>query len=105
MVRKISAGEFRGSVLESPIPVVVDFSATWCGPCKKLAPIVAELAQELAGKVDFYEVDTGVDPNLAQENAVMSLPTLLFFKSGKVQDRIVGLVSKDKIMAKISTLI
>jgi len=104
MVQKINTSEFNALVLESDNPVIVDFGAAWCGPCKKVAPIIAALADELKGQADFYEVDAGVEPGLAQQHAVMSLPTILMFKGGEVKERIIGVASKEKILAKINTL-
>lgn len=96
--------DFQSKVMDQQGLVVVDYGATWCGPCKKLKPILEELSIEMKDKAQFYYVDAGEQPGLAQKFGVMSLPTLLFFKSGEVQDRIVGLVAREKIVEKIESL-
>ncbi len=101
MSQKITRAEFEQLVMKSPVLVVVDFGAAWCGPCKKIPPILAELDQEHGGKVRFFEVDAGVETALAQDYQVMSLPTLLFFKAGSLVDKLVGSASKDKINSLI----
>lgn len=101
MSQKITQSDFEQKVLKSDILIVVDFGAAWCGPCKKIPPILAELEKELPGKVHFFEVDAGVETALALSYQVMSLPTLLFFKSGKLVDKLVGSASKDKINSLI----
>ena len=105
MIKKITADELQELVIDKKNPVVLDFGAEYCGPCKKLAPIIADLAGELAGQVDFYEVDAGAEPGIAQQYGVMSLPTLLMFKDGDVKERMVGLAAKAKILKKINGLL
>jgi thioredoxin 1 len=95
---------FDEKVVKAEKLVVVDFGATWCGPCKKLKPILEEMSESLTEKAEFYYVDAGEQPDLAREQGVMSLPTILFYKSGDIKDRLVGLVSKDKILEKIDAL-
>jgi thioredoxin len=104
MLKKIGKSEFQAEVVEKAVPVLVDFGATWCGPCKKLKPILAELAGEFDGKVDFFEVDVGADPDIAQQFGVMSLPTILLFKAGKVEDQVIGLIGKDKLRDKLNNI-
>ena len=96
--------EFQSKVVDQEGLIVVDYGATWCGPCKKLKPILEELSGEMPDKAAFYYVDAGEQPALAQHYGVMSLPTMLFFKNGEVQDRIVGLVAQEKIVQKIELL-
>ena len=105
MAYKVNKANFQSEVISASVPVVVDFSAAWCGPCKKLAPILAEISDEMEGTAKVVEVDAGTDPDLAQEFGVMSLPTIIFFKDGKVKERIVGLVAKDKILSKLKPLL
>ncbi|MDD5128901.1 MAG: thioredoxin [Candidatus Omnitrophica bacterium] len=85
---------FRKEVLESKQPVMVDFWATWCGPCKMIAPFIDELAKEYAGKMRIGKIDVDSNPKVATEYGVMSIPTIIFFKDGKVLNQIVGAVSK-----------
>ncbi|HJB28130.1 MAG TPA: thioredoxin [Candidatus Blautia faecavium] len=94
MAKVITAQNFETEVLQSEKPVLVDFWATWCGPCMRQAPIVEELSQEgyAVGKVDVDQ-----EQGLAQQYGIMSIPTMLIFKGGKEVNRIVGLTPKDKL--------
>lgn len=92
MVKQIKDNEMQ-EVLDAPM-AVVDFSATWCGPCQMLAPIVEEVAQEWEGRVAFYQADVDVNDKLAERFHVMSVPTLLMFKQGEKVAQIVGYQDK-----------
>lgn len=81
---------FQSEVLESERPVLVDFFATWCGPCKMMAPVVHQLADEFSGKITVGELDVDQAPALAQKYQVMGVPTLAFFEGGQLVDRLVG---------------
>jgi thioredoxin 1 len=94
-------GNFTKEVLESDVPVVVDFWATWCGPCKMVAPIIDELAKEYDKKVKIGKVDVDESPNTASKFGVMSIPTIMFFKGGKVMEQSVGAISKSDLKKKI----
>ncbi len=100
-VSTLKDSDFEREVLQSDCLAVVDFGATWCGPCKKLHPIISELEVEFDQKVKFFEMDVGESPNTAQKYAVISVPQLLFYKNGDVVERIVGLLPKPKIKEKI----
>ncbi|MCF0236488.1 MAG: thioredoxin [Bacteroidaceae bacterium] len=81
--------------------LVVDFFATWCGPCKKLAPILDEVAEELAGQVNIVKIDVDESEDVAIEFGIRTVPTVLFFKGGQVVDKFVGVVPKSEVVAKI----
>lgn len=106
MAVQITESNFESEVLESPVPVMVDFWATWCGPCKMIAPIVDQIAGETAGKAKIFKanVDDAGCKELANRFNIRSIPTLLFFKGGELKDTIVGATSKDNIMARLNAL-
>lgn len=92
---------FQKDVIQSAKPVLVDFTATWCGPCRMIAPIVEELAKEYAGKAVIGKVDVDENPETSMNYGIRSVPTLLIFKNGQVVDQIIGAVGKDRIVAKL----
>jgi len=96
-----TALNFKKEVLESDLPVLVDFWATWCGPCKTIAPLIDELAKEYSGKVKVGKVDVDTNSRIPTEYGVMSIPTVMFFKNGKVRDQFVGGISKPELKRKI----
>ena len=96
---------FKSEVIESSQPVLVDFWAEWCGPCKMIAPVIEELAAEFDGKAKVVKVNVDEQPKLAQEYGVRSIPTLLFFRDGKVAEQLVGAAQKEALAEKLNSLI
>ena len=92
---------FKKEVIESDLPVLVDFWASWCGPCKIIAPHIEELAKEYAGKMKIGKVDVDANSKIATSYAVMSIPTIIFLKKGKVMNQLVGAISKVELKRKI----
>ena len=97
----VNSSTFEEEVLKSSLPVLVDFWAPWCGPCKALSPTVAKVANETAGKVKVVKVNVDEAQDIAAKYSIMSIPTLLVFVNGVVSDQLIGLVQKDKIMEKL----
>jgi thioredoxin 1 len=96
-VAKVSDANFETEVLKSSEPVVVDFWAEWCGPCKMIAPALEEIAGSLNGKVKIVKLNVDESPNTAQKYGIMSIPTLMLFKNGELASRQVGAAPKQKL--------
>jgi thioredoxin 1 len=102
---ELNETNFETEVLKSSQPVLVDFWAEWCGPCKMLAPVLEEIATQQAGRVKVGKVDVDANPALAARFGIQSIPTLLYLSNGKVQQQTVGAVSKKTILAALEKLI
>ena len=101
----ITEGNFDSEVTKSDIPVLIDFWAVWCGPCKAIHPIVEELAKDYDGKVKFGKCDVDHNQQIALNYGIRSIPTLMIFKGGKVADQIIGAVPKQHIQSKLDAVL
>ncbi len=101
-VIQLSDNNFEQEALRSDLPVLVDFWAEWCGPCRMIGPVVEEVAREFDGRLKVAKVNVDESQSLAMKYNVMSIPTLLFIKNGEVVDQVIGAVSKDSLVAKIN---
>lgn len=98
---ELTEKNFKEEIIKSKIPVIVDFWAEWCMPCKMISSIIDEAAKEFAGKIKIGKVNVGENTELATELTVMNIPTLVFFKDGKEAGRAVGAISKKELLKKI----
>jgi thioredoxin 1 len=101
----LSTDNFASEVLNAPVPVLVDFWAEWCGPCKMIAPILDELASEYEGRVKIGKVNIDEYQDLANQHGIRAIPTLLLFKGGQVAEQIVGLRSKRELKSSLDRVI
>lgn len=101
MEYKFTSADFEKEVLQSDKPVLVDFFADWCGPCKMIAPVVEQLAEELEGKAKVGKLNIDENMDIAEKYRVMNIPTFLIFKDGQEKERIVGAVSKNELKNKL----
>jgi len=100
-VRELTDTAFETDVLKSELPVLVDFWAPWCGPCRMVAPVVAELSDEYAGKMTFFKMNTDENPQVPTKFGIRSIPTLLVFKGGELKGTIVGYRPKNDLKKRI----
>ena len=102
---KITAGNFEQEVIRSELPVLIDLWASWCGPCRMLAPVISEIADEYEGKIKVGKVNVDEQQELAAQFGIMSIPSFLFVKDGKVVESTVGGMSSNDMSARIDALI
>lgn len=105
MTKVITTAEFDEKVTKADLPVLVDFYADWCGPCKMMSPVVDKLAAEFEGKAHVYKVDTDKDGALAAGLGIMSIPTMILFAGGEEKDRVIGAVPEATLRGKLEALI
>jgi thioredoxin 1 len=104
-VSKVSDADFDSEVLKATSPVVVDFWAEWCGPCRMIAPALEEIAGSLGGKVKIVKLNVDENPHTAQKYGIMSIPTLMIFKNGEMAARQIGAAPKQKLEQWITTAV
>ena len=105
MLLHLKANEFNKEVLQSNQPVLVDFSATWCGPCQMMGPVMEKLAGDFEGKAKVAKVDIDENSDLAMKYNIMSVPSMLFFKDGQIKDQVVGAVPAEHLSEKLNNLL
>ncbi len=104
MAKIFTDENFETEAMQAALPVVIDFYADWCGPCKMMAPIIEELARQYEGKVIIGKLNVDESPNTASKFGIMSIPTLCFLKKGIVVDKVIGALPKDVLVKKLESL-
>ncbi len=105
MVLELHDDSYRKEVLDGTVPIIVDFWASWCGPCRMMAPVFEELSHSYTGKLKFAKISTEDYPAIAEEQGITGIPCLILFNKGKEVDRIIGYQAKDELKKKIDTLL
>ena len=103
-IKNLNEANFQSTITSATAPVIVDFWAPWCGPCRTIAPILEELASEMGANVVVTKVNVDENQGLAQKFGIRAIPTLLFFKDGKLKDTVTGLLPKDVLKSKATSL-
>lgn len=104
-VLDVTTATWDSEVIGSNVPVVVDFWAVWCGPCRMIAPTIEELAKEYAGKIKVCKLNTDENPEIASKYKIMGIPTIMFFNQGQKVDQIVGAVPKPQLKSKMDSML
>ena len=105
MEHVFTTANFEQEVLKESMPVLVDFYADWCGPCKMMGPVVREIAEDYDGELKVGKMNVDENPDIAQKYGVMSIPNFIFFKNGEVVDSLLGAISKDKFTAAVDKVL
>lgn len=105
MADAVTSATWDQEVLKSSVPVLVDFWAVWCGPCRMVAPVVDEISKEYAGKLKVLKLNTDENPDVASRYKIMGIPTLMFFKNGERVDQVVGAVPKAQLKTKVDSIL
>jgi thioredoxin 1 len=105
MALEVNDSNFEEVVIKSDIPVLVDFWAEWCGPCRMISPIIEEIGEQYKGKALVVKCDVDSSPNVAAKYSIRNIPTVLFFKEGKIADKQVGAVPKNSFLTKLNALV
>lgn len=102
MAQAITSSDFDSIITSSDLPVLVDFWATWCGPCRALGPVIEEISDEMSNSLTVYKCNVDEEPELAQRFQIVSIPTVMLFKNGEVVHSLVGNMPKDELVAEIN---
>ena len=105
MANPLTDAEFPTKVLKATNPVIVDFWAPWCGPCKAMEPIIGELSTTYAGKIDFYKINVDENNDISSQFSVMSIPTFIIFYKGEAVDTFIGVKSKEDVSARLEAVL
>ena len=105
MLLHLKTNEFDKEVLQSNQPVLVDFSATWCGPCQMMGPVMEKLAKDFEGKAKVAKIDIDENSDLAMKYNIMSVPSRLFFKNGEIKEQVIGAVPEEHLSEKLNNLL
>ena len=105
MAQLVTTNDFEKEVLESTTPVLVDFYADWCGPCKMMGPVISQIAEDYDGELKVGKMNVDENPDIAQKYGVMSIPNFLFFKNGELVDKFVGATNKATLEEKFNALL